>query len=357
MAFEMQYKDDIQERMKEDFKSEQKKRAAEGTTVIEGGFARDVINANSLEFEATYLEMHMMMEASFADTSWGEYLTRKCAEFGVDRKLATYSVGEVTFSGQKDVTIPAGTIVEIEGGNQYATDEEAVTDDTGKAIVPITCQTIGSIGNVAENTINHIPISVIGITDVFNEEATHDGYDEETDEALYDRYYKFIRTPATSGNKYHYYNWATEVEGVGPVRIIPLWAGNGTVKVLLLDSNHKTASDELIKKVYSHIEERRPIGATVTIASPQPKEVTIDVAIKGTLDIDKLTADIMEYVRGKELDMTYISVAQVGDMIMNQATVEDYDGLTLNGASRVTFDVEEILALKEVILHEYNPEL
>lgn len=356
MAFEVQYKDDIQQRMKEDFKAEQKKKAAEGTTVIEGGFARDIINANSLEFEATYLEMSLMMEASFADTSWEEYLTRKCAEFGIDRKLATYSVGEVTFTGQKNTTIPAGTIVGIEGGNQYTTDEEAVTDDTGTVVVPITCQTIGSIGNVTENTITDIPISVFGITDVTNEEATHDGYDEETDEALYMRYYIFIRTPATSGNKYHYYNWAMEVEGVGSVRIIPLWAGNGTVKVLLLDSNHQTASEELMQKVYDHIEERRPIGATVTIASPQPKEVTIDVAVKGTLDIDKLIYDIMEFVKGKELDMTYISAAQVGDMIMNQSAVEDYDGLTLNGTSRVTFGIEEILAVKEVVLHEYNPQ-
>ena len=79
MAFEMQYKDEIQERMKEAYKG------ISGKTVSEGGFARDVINANSLEFEQTYLEMHLMMEASFADTSWGEYLTRKCAEFGVDR--------------------------------------------------------------------------------------------------------------------------------------------------------------------------------------------------------------------------------------------------------------------------------
>jgi len=349
LAFEMQYKDDIQERMKEAFRQES------GKTVIEGGFARDVINANSLEFENTYLEMHMILEASFADTSWGEFLTRKCAEFGVDRKLATYSVGEVTFTGEKNRTIPAGTRVGIAGGNQYTTDETVTTGEDGTATVGITCETIGSVGNVAEDLITDIPISITGIRTVTNAEPTHDGYDEETDEELYARYYVFVRTPATSGNKYHYFNWASEVEGVGAVRIFPLWNGPGTVKVLFLDSNHQTASEELIQKVYEHIEENRPIGADVTVVSPQIKEVTIDVAVKGTLDVDALIAEIMEYAKGKGLDLTYISEAQVGDMIMNQSAVEDYVDLSLNGAKRVTFGTEEILAIKEVVLHDYNP--
>ena len=348
MAFEMQYKDEIQERMKEAYKE------ISGKTVIEGGFARDVINANSLEFEQTYLEMHLMMEASFADTSWGEYLTRKCAEFGVDRKMATYSVGEVIFTGEKNRTIPEGTRVGIAGGNQYTTDEEVKTDETGTATVPITCQTIGSVGNVAENTITDIPISISGIRSVTNAEPTHDGYDEETDEELFARYYVFVRTPATSGNKYHYYNWASEVEGVGAVRIFPLWNGPGTVKVLFLDSNHQTASEELVQKVYEHIEEKRPIGADVTVVSPQAKPVVIDVAIKGVLDTDQLIKEIMEYAKGKGLDLTYISEAQIGDMIMNQSAVEDYVDLQLNGAKRVTFGTEEILAIEGVNVHEYH---
>lgn len=349
MAFEMQYKDDIQQRMKEAY------REISGKTVIEGGFARDVINANSLEFEQTYLEMHMMMEASFADTSWGEFLTRKCAEFGVDRKLATYSVGEATFTGEKNRTIPAGTRIGIVGGNQYTTDEEARTDGTGMATVAITCQTIGSVGNVVENTITDIPISISGIRSVTNAEPTHDGYDEETDEELFARYYVFVRTPATSGNKYHYYNWASEVEGVGAVRIFPRWAGRGTVKVLFLDSNHQTASEELMQKVVEHIEEKRPVGADVTVASPQPKSVTIDVAIKGTLDTEQLISEITEYAKGKGLDLTYISEAQIGDMIMNQSSVEDYVDLELNGAKRVQFGQEEILAIEGVNIHEYHP--
>ena len=355
MAFELQYKDEIQERMKEAFKEEQKKQGENGITVIEGGFARDAINANSLEFENTYLEMHLMIEAVFVDTSWGDYLTMRCAEHGVDRKLATYAVGEVTFTGSKNKTIPKGTRVGIEGGNQYETDEAVTIGEDGTATVGITCQTIGSVGNVAAGLITHLPISVSGVQSVTNTEETHDGYDEETDEELKQRYAIFIRTPATSGNKYHYYNWAMEVTGVGDCRVIPRWAGRGTVKVMIVDSNGAQASEELIQAVYEHIESVRPIGADVTVISPNIKEVEIGVAVKGILNTELLMNEITDYVLKKGLDMRYLSAAQVGDMIMNQSSVEDYDNLTLNGEQRVNLGTEEILAIREVVLHEYDP--
>ena len=347
MAFQIQYKDDIQARMKEAY------RKISGKTVIEGGFARDIINANSLEFENSYLEMNMMYEASFADTSWGEFLTRKCAEVGVDRKQATYAIGEVTFTGEKNRQIPEGTTVGVADGVQFMTDEAVVTDENGIAKVNVTCTTSGAIGNVAENMITQIAINISGINSVTNAEPTHDGYDEESDTELYERYYIYMRTPATSGNKYHYYNWAGEVEGVGVRRVIPLWNGNGTVKVLFLDSNGKSASADLIQKVYEHIEEVRPIGATVTVVSPIEKLITIEVSgVKGTFDSDTLVANIDAYTRKQGLDLKYISAAQVGDMIMNQDSVSDYDydSLLLNGQRRINFTQEETLGIEAVIV-------
>ena len=124
--------------------------------------------------------------------------------------------------------------------------------------------------------------------------------------------------------------------------------------MLFLDSNHQTASEELIQKVFEHIEEKRPIGADVTVVSPQAKPVTIDVAIKGTLDTAALIEEITAYAMGKGLDLTYISEAQVGDMIMNQSAVEDYMDLFLNGEKRVKFGTEEILAIEAVNIHEYH---
>lgn len=348
MAFEMQHKDDIQQRMKEQYRKEA------GHTVIEGGLARNAINANSLEFENTYLEMNLMIEAVFIDTSWGEYLTMKCAEHGVDRKAATSSVGKVTFTGEKNRPIPQGTLVSAPGGSTYATDEAVTTGEDGTATVTITATTTGASGNVEAGIISLIPVAVSGITSVTNDEATHDGYEEEDDATLKQRFGIYIRTPATSGNRYHYYQWATEVEGVGDCRVTPLWAGNGTVKVMIVDSNGNRASETLIDKVAENIEAKRPIGPTVTVISPTVIPVTIEIGVKGTLNTELLINEITNYILKKGLDLKYLSSAQVGDMVMNQSSVEDYDILTLNGLQRIKIGAEEIIRIKEVVLNEYT---
>lgn len=45
------------------------------------------------------------------------------------------------------------------------------------------------------------------------------GEDIETDDALRQRYLDSARRPATSGNKYHYMEWALQVPGVGGARV------------------------------------------------------------------------------------------------------------------------------------------
>ena len=42
---------------------------------------------------------------------------------------------------------------------------------------------------------------------------------------------KKVSLPATSGSKYHYIQWAKEINGVGNAKCLPLWNGNGTVKL------------------------------------------------------------------------------------------------------------------------------
>jgi len=206
---------------------------------------------------------------------------------------------------------------------------------------------------VGAGLITNIPLSVSGIRSVTNAEETHDGYDEETDEELRQRYGIYIRTPATSGNKYHYYNWAMSITGVGDCRVVPRWNGRGTVKVMIVDSNGNTASDELIQAVFDYIEEVRPIGADVTVVSPVIREVTINVAILGTLNTELLINDVTDFIMQKGLDLKYLSAAKVGDLIMNQSAVEDYDGLTLDGMTKIKLGAEEMIRIKEVVLSEY----
>ena len=347
MAFEMQNKDTIQARMVTELAKISDK------TGIEGAFGRDLINANSVEFENSYAEMNLMIDAAFADSSWGSYLTARCSEYGVDRKTATTAVGTVTFSGGQGALIPAGSIVTLADNSiQYTTDNTIILDATGKGSVSITAKTAGKVGNVAAGTINKIPLSIAGITKVVNAEATRGGYDAETDGELLARYKTVVKTPATSGNKYHYYNWAMSISGVGACKVLPLWQGAGTVKVVIVDNDMLSASEETIKKVADYIETVRPIGATVTVTSPAPLAIDIVVDVVGTVDKDKFIQAVNKYIGQGGLDIAYISAGQISK-ILTQQDIKDYRNLTLNGKDRVDIGTDILARVGTVTVNEF----
>ena len=340
-TFEMQFRDDIQERMVSELNKLNDK------TKIEGGFSRDIINANSVEFENAYAEMNLIVEAAFADTSWGEYLTKICAEYGVDRKEAAYATGTVTFTGTGGTVVPAGTLVQTADRIQYKTDDD-VTIASGTADATVTAVVIGSTGNVKSGTVTEIPLAVSGVHAVTNAAPMENGYDEESDDDLRTRYYIAVRTPATSGNVYHYYNWAMAVDGVGSCKINPLRYGNGTVQVLIIDSNGKTASADLIAAVKAYIEERRPIGATVYVESPEPYIVNVSVDIDGTLDVDAFKEAATAYFVKRANTEGQLSANMLSKYITKQDTVADYAHLRINGAKHVTLTDMQLPVIGEV---------
>lgn len=331
-------------REQEDILTELQETSSSPASKIEGTFENDVLVTNSIEFGKMEVELEQMYKAAFAETSWGEYLTMIAAEFGVDRKIASKATGTVTVTGTGMVS--KGSRFSTSAGNVFVTTKEA--DIKGSGDIPVEASLDGADGNVAAGTIVNIPISIPGILSVTNAKATTGGYDEESDEDLLKRYYIAVRTPATSGNKWHYYNWAMSVKGVGDCRVRPLWNGPGTVKVLIVDSNHQTAADTLIKAVADYIETVRPIGATVTVTSPTPFAITVSAAIKGTLDAEECRKAINSRLAKTAMDLTELSYAQVIDIIMNQSSVEDCDNVLLNGKTRLTFDIDELPVVKEV---------
>lgn len=324
----------------------QELQATSGTPAskIEGTFENDMLAANSLEFAKVEVELEQAYKAAFAETSWGDYLTMIAAQFGIDRKRAGKAKGVVTVTGGGSVS--KGSRFATAAGTLFVASQNVVVD--GSADIPVEAVLEGAAGNVAAETLNVIPMSIPGISAVTNKAPMTDGYDEESDEALLKRYYIAVRTPATSGNVYHYFNWAMSVKGVGNCKILPLWNGPGTVKVLIIDSNGQTASQELIKNVADYIETVRPIGATVTVASPTPLVITVTVAVKGILDADACKKAINTRLAKTALSATYLSAAQVIDIIMNQSSVEDCDNVLLNDTPRLSIGADVLPVVEEV---------
>ena len=339
-----------------------------GTDVsaVEGTFSFDTLAANAKEFEKAYAEMDLMMDAAFPQTSWGIYLDRLADELaGLSRRVATPAVVTLSITGTAGVTVPAGSLFATASGTNFATDETVKLDNKGTGTVKATAQSTGAGGNVAAGTITVIPVRIYGVSKVTNGAAAYNGYEEETDGALLERLLFAVRQPATSGNVYHYIEWSTSVSGVGAVKVLPLWDGNGTVKVIVVDANKDTPSEELLQKVRDTITENAPIGATVTVTAPVLK--TVNVALKvtdGTGNADAIKAALTRYFKAsvfgtnyttqKATDTVTISYAQIGRIILDNSDttgVNDYDNLTINdGTDNIICAVDNLPVVGAVTL-------
>lgn len=276
---------------------------------------------------------------AFALTAVGEYLDRKVAEQVITRKAATYATGMVRISGDVGATIQKGSKVAADEV-MFAVDKTAVMPNNGYIDLPATCVTAGAVGNVDVGDISYFPVTLPKLTDVTNITAFTGGYDEESDSELLERYLEKVSRPNVSGNKYHYIEWAKEISGVGNVRVIPLWNGAGTVKVVITDTDNQPATDELITAVAEHIENLRPIGANVTVANA--KALTVNISVNITNDVteemtENIKTAISNYLSGDAIKKSYISYAKIGGCILAVDGVDDYSNLKINnGTANIT---------------------
>ena len=324
----------------------------------EGGLFYDNLAPVSIELEELYQKLDYIFLNSFAETAEGEYLDNIAKEVGVFRRQPTKSKGFVTIKGTIGTVIKIGTKVASDT-YIYLTTEEKEIPEQGEILVPIESENAGSEYNIPAETIVNFPVTIPGLQRVTNKLATTDGYDGEKDNELRERYYFKVREPVTSGNIYHYKKWCLEVEGVGGVRVFPLWAGPGTVKVVIVNIDIQAADEELQQRVRDYLEEVRPIGATVTVKSAINKGIAITGIVKISKNVDfeevkkEFEEEVREYFKKIGFNQNYVSYAQVGNTLLNIQGVVDYSDLQLNdGVLNIDLQEEEIPELASITLQK-----
>ena len=330
----------------------------DGYDKTKGEAVYDLTMPTAIEAARLDEKSDLLLDKGFSDTATGSDLDRKVSELGIDRKSATFASGVVTVSGVAGASIPKGELVASDTVTfSFARDDEIPV--SGKLDVPVECTSPGAKGNVPAGAIKSFPKTLEGLRTVTNSEPIKNGYDEETDDDLRDRYYTKVRTPATSGNKWHYLGWAKEVVGVGDAKVFPLRDGPGTVGVVIINSNKVGASQDLVEACAAHIEEERPVGAAVTVSSAE--ELPIAVSAKLVIDSNNYSADkvkeaIEQAVRAYLADIAfredYVSYAKIGSLLMACPGVLDYSNLTVNGGMENVLVPDESVAVPGGVIIE-----
>ena len=246
----------------------------------EGSVIWDALAPAAKELEDVYFALDTILNETFADTASREYLIRRASERGLIPEQATNAVLKAVFN----IDVPLGSRFSLNDLNYTVI---AKIGDSGQyKEYQVKCETVGRVGGMYFGNI--IPIEYIrGLTTAKITELLIPGEDEEDTEVFRQRYFDSFNVQAYGGNIADYKKKVHEIEGIGAVKVTPIWNGGGTVKLTIIDSDFNIASPILIQKVQDVIDPTQdatgigiaPIGHVVTVDTAQDITVNIRTSI------------------------------------------------------------------------------
>lgn len=333
----------------------------------EGSVIYDALAPAAAELAQMYAEVDILLNLSFADTATGEWLARRTAEFGIERRPATKARRKGLFYGSGDVPldVPIASRFSI-GGLNYR-----VVERLAAGQFSLECETPGAVGNQQFGPM--LPIDYIaGLARAELADVLIPGEDEESDENLRKKYFEAVREQPFGGNIADYKQKIGCVPGVGGVKVFPAWQGGGTVKCTIIGADFNSPSATLVDEVQMAIDPEQnssvglglaPIGHQVTIAAVH--DVTVNVTTTVTLqsgvtlgqvqgEIETAIGDYLLTLRKTwaEEDRLIVRVSQIDARILTVSGVTDVTGTTLNGvAANLELQSEQIPLLGTVTIN------
>lgn len=229
------------------------------------------------QLQLTYIDLDRVLEETFADTASRDYLVKRAAERGIAPRPATYAMRQ----GEFNLDIPIGARFNLGELNYVAL--EKVRDGVFK----MQCTTLGEAGNQESGMMTPLE-TIAGLEWAKLTRILIPGEDEEETEHLRQRYFDSLSSQAFGGNVTDYKEKVKALNGVGGVKVYPVWNGGGTVRLVLLDTTFSKPSQELIDLVQAAVDPLQtpgqgkgvaPIGHVVTVAGCEEKPVDIAVSL------------------------------------------------------------------------------
>ena len=307
----------------------------------EGSISFNLIAPLVEELAKAYISMGDILNLAFIEDALGEYLEKRVNEFGVYRKDGEKATGAIRVSGEDEAYIENGSIV-VSNGLEFIVLNDIMLPF--EDVIYVEALDIGYQYNLPAGSVFEPKDKKNGINFLVSEEDFKNGVGIETDEELKERFKYLMQNPRTSGNANNYKEWALACDGVGRVKVYPLWNGNGTVKVLVIGTDNLPCTEEQLEMVKNYIEEKRPIGATVTIDTPEVIDVTFDIDIKlsevysAEYAKEEITEVLTDYIRSiDEEDVIYMKALAA---VAKLESVADVVSFTING-KRVNIEVTD----------------
>lgn len=265
----------------------------------EGSIIYDALAPAAAELAQLYIDLDFTLKETFADTSDREYLIMRAAERGFEPYSATFAIAKGVFN----IEVHIGSRFSIDVFNYTVTEVISGEEHSYK----LACETAGSEPNGYTGQL--IPVDYIkGLTQAELTEILIPGEDEEETESFRQRYLNSFDSQAFGGNIQDYKEKVNAIQGVGGVKVYPVWNGGGTVKLVIISSEYKVPSSELIQEVQTAIDPVQnhgeglglaPIGHVVTVKGITETVINIETEITydegwSWEDIESIANDVID---------------------------------------------------------------
>lgn len=321
----------------------------------EGSVIWDALAPAAIELQNAYIELDVVLKETFADTASLFYLKKRAAERGVFQIMASHAIlrGEFT---------PAN--LEIPIGSRFSCDKlnYVVVEKEQDGIYQLQCETAGTEGNVHFGIL--IPIEYINGLETANlTELLIPAENDEDVEHLRERYFNSMASQAFGGNIADYEENTMKVQGVGGVKVTPVWNGGGTVKLTIIDSQFALPTEELIESVKTAADPYpyeglgygfAPIGHVVTVEGVEgvPVNIVTNITYREGWSWESAKSYILNAIDGymteiakqwETSDSLVVRISQLESRILDCEGVIDIADTKLNGlASNLSLTENQI---------------
>lgn len=341
----------------------------------EGSVIYDAIAPMAIEISLLYSYLDFLFKNAFGDTANRYWLIERAKERGIEPYKATKAV----IIGRFDAKLNIGDRFFID--DIYYTVSKLQKEERELCFYELICNEEGSIGNIEGGKLTPTrTIRNLNLAEIYKLAIL--GEDEEDTEDFREKYFETIKSIAYGGNIDDYRKKVKGIDGVGLVKVIPVWNGGGTVKLIITDSEFKEPTSELISKVQEIIDPIpfhqkgvgvAPIGHYVTVVGAKSKKINITCEILKSRDSNleeikrEIEKDVEEYFKTQRKKWASyekadsniyvendIRLAKITSIVLNVADVIDYETIKFTDTDKKIFDLseEELPVLGDVIVTE-----
>ena len=269
-----------------------------------GSVIYDTIASVAVPLLYLAMEANQIEEATFIDTTYGEYADRLVADKAITRYQATKAIKKGKFETEK------GAATNIPNGTRFSAVDSTdglIYTVTGAMETPgeymLECEVPGTIGNSYYGPL--LPLSYIDTlasAEIIGDYA--EARDVETDEDLKARYIEEYKRNSFGGNVAQYDEEVKKLEGVGDVQVHRAYPSSGHVLLSVVGPSYRKISSDLVKTLQEIIDPEEqgsglgiaPIFHKVHVTTPIEKSIPVSFKLQviSGYTVEQLESQIKE---------------------------------------------------------------